>query len=78
MTTITVTKDIKKSGNYNSVGVGISITTEVPEGGLITHEANELYQIANLAIKEQMDKLPPEQSELIAIKRVDVDTQGYK
>lgn len=78
MTTITVTKDIKKSGNYNSVGVGISITTEVPEGTLVTHEATELYQIANLAIKEQMDNLPPEQLELITPKRTGVDTEGYK
>jgi hypothetical protein len=76
MTTITVNKDIKKSGNYNSIGAGITITMDLPHGVSESDLATEMYGMANQVLKNEMENLPGEQLSLIAPRKP--DTEGYR
>lgn len=73
---ITITKSVKVSGNYNSIGADITLEI-TPEGQEQPKEiAEKGFKVVDGIIKDHLDNKPEYQRQLIEPNKP--DTKGYK
>lgn len=76
LNSITITKSVKVSGNYNSIGADITLNI-TPQGEEQPKEIAKLgFKVVDEMIKEHLDNKPEYQRQLIEPNKP--DTQGYK